>query len=47
MGSGHSPKLRESKPKSEEELECVVEGEPVDSVDNALEDPALQIRFSM
>jgi hypothetical protein len=47
IGINHLPKLRESKPKSEEELEGIVEGEPVDSVDSALKDPASQIRFSM
>jgi hypothetical protein len=47
MGIGHLPKLRESKPQGEKELEGIVKGEPVDGVDGALEDPASQIRFSM
>ena len=45
IGISHLPKLRESKPQGEKELESVVEGEPVDSADNALKDPASQIRF--
>jgi len=36
------PELRESKPQGEEELEGIVEGEPVYSVDGALEDPTWQ-----
>jgi hypothetical protein len=47
MRIGYLPKLRESKPQGEKELEGVVEGEPVDSADSAFEDPASRIRFSM
>jgi len=47
MGIGCIPKLWESKPQGEKELEGVVEGEPVDSVDSTFEDTALQIRFGM
>jgi len=46
MRIGYSPKLGKSKPQGEEELEGVVEGEPVDSVDSAFKNPTSHIRLA-
>jgi hypothetical protein len=46
MRIGYTPKLGKSKPQGEEELEGVVEREPVDSVNSTFKNPISHIRLA-